>query len=62
MNDDWTPEGYNGSGVIIKGGIEVLPSRHCKIESGLTKKVEGELSLFKEKVPEVIGKVRQDAC
>ena len=58
VNDDGTVKRYDVSGIIIKWTVEVLPSRDCWIESILTKKVEGELSLFEEKVLEVIEKVR----
>ena len=60
--DDWFVVDDNGAsnwsqrGVIkVEGAVEVLPCRHCWVESGLSEEVESVLGLGEEMIPEKVG-------
>ena len=53
MDEDVTTNQTKWRLVEVKGSLEKFPCTNPCIESGLTEKIEGELSLWEKKVPKV---------
>ncbi len=53
MDEDVTTNQTKWRLVEVEGSLEKFPCTNPCIESGLTEKIEGELSLWEKKVPKV---------
>ena len=60
MDEDATTNRTKWSLVEVKGTLEKFPHTNPWVESGLTKKFEGEFSLCQKKIPKVRWKCRVD--
>lgn len=61
MDDDWASHWPEGCGVVVEGTMESFPGGEGWRDGCLAQKVERELCLRKEFVPEVVGKGDVDA-
>ena len=52
----------NGSGIAVIGSMEVIPGRKMACKGVLLKKVEREVGLWEQLVPNVVGEIWVNPC